>query len=424
MGGFQFVHLEAFSRKGNKRGQSTDFVFDEAQRRPGACLHVAEPSEPEVIFGLPLKDLRELHDGRAAEAKDTMKNGKSRAIRSTQQTLATVIASHPFTVSEALADPHKAVAVARWEEKTVEWLRKLYGSQLRSVVRHTDEKHCHLHCYLIPENSMMKAAQLHPGHVAKSAITSGGMRPGEDQLAFNKRGDKAYRSAMRDWQNDYFLDVGAPCGLTRMGPGVRRLGRKEWQAEKEVAVSRAAAEIDSDKLSVKRAEFVAKTNEQAAAFVKRVNDHAGKVLDSANARAQKVHLAAGQKLLEANQIRDQAASALARAERYAGFAGRIRACWDGLRRSYIAASLWKQVSVEVQRMRIALQVSERTLKDQQNVRRTFEKRLRDANREKELARNQAAQYLLERNQALSLVKPSATKANDAPAPSFRPKLGR
>ncbi|KQT03169.1 hypothetical protein ASG42_24470 [Rhizobium sp. Leaf391] len=233
--GFQFVHFGAFSRKGNQHGQSTDFIFGEVERRPDASFHVSNPSSPEIVFGLAISDVRALHDERALAAKDTMKNGKTRAIRSTQQTLATVIASHPYQVAEIRADPAKAADVAEWERRTVQWLQDQFGSQLVSVIRHTDERYCHLHCYILPENRMMKAAAIHPGHIAKTAEIAEGPRPGEDEKMLNRRGDKAYRAAMRNWQDHYHQHVGAPSGLTRIGPQVRRLRRAEWQAEIQAA---------------------------------------------------------------------------------------------------------------------------------------------------------------------------------------------
>ena len=56
-----------------------------------------------------------------------------------------------------------------------------------------------------------------------------------DTKAANKMGDRAYRAAMRGWQDRYWESVGLPCGQTRLGPGRRRLTRAGHEAEKAQA---------------------------------------------------------------------------------------------------------------------------------------------------------------------------------------------
>lgn len=96
-GGAQFAHVETYSRKGDKSGRTVDFVLGEATRRPDACLHVARPKPPEIVYGRSIEELAALHESHCASAINMQKNGKSRAIRKDQQTLGTVILSHPYT---------------------------------------------------------------------------------------------------------------------------------------------------------------------------------------------------------------------------------------------------------------------------------------------------------------------------------------
>lgn len=49
--GYQFVHLESFSRKGDDKGRSTAFVLAEARRDPAASVHVAARLPPVVVYG-------------------------------------------------------------------------------------------------------------------------------------------------------------------------------------------------------------------------------------------------------------------------------------------------------------------------------------------------------------------------------------
>lgn len=93
---YQFARIELYSRKG-KAGRGTDFIFDEVARRPDASLHVLNPPMPTVVYGQSIDRLRAMHDANAASAR-TIVNGKAKAIRKDQNTLATIIISHPETV--------------------------------------------------------------------------------------------------------------------------------------------------------------------------------------------------------------------------------------------------------------------------------------------------------------------------------------
>lgn len=91
-----------------------------------------------------------MHDAAAAAATTTTAKGKPRKIRLDQKTLHTVVASHPYTVAEVRADARKAAEIREWERLTVAWLTSQYGPALKSVVRHTDEKHWHIHAFAVP----------------------------------------------------------------------------------------------------------------------------------------------------------------------------------------------------------------------------------------------------------------------------------
>nr|BAP46822.1 mobilization protein [Komagataeibacter europaeus] len=219
---YQFVHIETYSRKPNKHGVGTQFIFDEASRRtPAACKHIEHPAPPELVFGMGLDDLEREHDARAAAATMTNQKGQVRSIRKDQKTLACIVLSHP-------GDCDGIAPVSEWQRRSVRWLQKRYGDRLKTVVRHDDESHPHLHAYLLPEGSQMLARTLHAGEAAKAEFMSG--KAGKDA---NRAGDQAYRKAMREWQDDYFRSVGVPCGLARIGPGQRRLSRSAWQAEQQ-----------------------------------------------------------------------------------------------------------------------------------------------------------------------------------------------
>lgn len=262
---YQFVHMEVYSRRGSK-GRSVDYVLDEADRRPGAHPHVARPRPPTVVHGATIEQVRAMHHEQAAKARQSLANGKDRAIRQDQNTLVTVILSHPALTVD-LQDPGKAADVGAWQERSVAWLKAQYGDRLVSVIRHDDEAHPHLHAYVLPDDPAMKATALHPGYAAKAAAMEG--RTGKEA---NKEGDRAYRDAMRQWQDRYWADVGLPCGLTRIGPGRRRLDRRAWQAEKQAAATvlesqkaATAARKAAEGLKARGQEFIRKTRERASA---------------------------------------------------------------------------------------------------------------------------------------------------------------
>jgi hypothetical protein len=217
---YQFAHLNVYSRKADKTGVNTDFVFGEVMRVAGCCDHVEHPEEPVLAYGMSVADLKRLHDERAGEARTTNAKGQSRSIRKDQKTLVTVILSHP-------GDADGVASVDEWQARSIEWLKAKYGDDLKTVVRHNDESYPHLHAYILPAGADMKAAEYHPGMSAKSAIVGRGASIEENRL-----GDRAYRQAMREWQDDYYDNVGRVCGLTRIGPGGRRLSKAAHNAEK------------------------------------------------------------------------------------------------------------------------------------------------------------------------------------------------
>ncbi|MXP63913.1 hypothetical protein E0493_11210 [Roseomonas sp. M0104] len=359
--GFQFVHIEGYARKADARGRSVDFVLAEAERRPDSCAHVAAPAPPELVFGLPLTDLRALHDARAEAARATIAGGKTRRIRQDQLTLLTVVASHPATVAEMQRNPALAGEVAAWEAQVVAWLREQWGDDLATVVRHVDEAHAHLHAYVLPSDVEMRARRLHPGVAAKENAKAATTAGGADAKAANAAGDVAYRAAMRAMQDGFWRTVGIPCGLARLGPARRRLTRAAWHAEK-AAVGAAAealrvadtarAEADAARQDAARVTGAAE-EKQAAAMSLQVRAEeaaarAGEAIRTARERAAKAQAAADAAQAERAEAERQARAMAARGRRLLrqaqGEAGRVlgaaRAEADRIRRGARGLGAW------------------------------------------------------------------------------------
>ncbi|TBB56258.1 hypothetical protein ELH44_22295 [Rhizobium ruizarguesonis] len=370
--GFQFVHFEGYSRSGDKDGRSVDFILGEAERRPDASVHVTSPAPPQRVWGLSLSEVRAQHDARADAARDVMANGRSRAIRKTQKTLATVVASYSVPLAEVRNDPEKTKALTDWEKRTVAWLRETYGDQLVGVVRHVDETYPHLHAYILPDNRMMKVSDIHPGQVAKGEVMSAGHLPGEDAKALNKRGDAAYRAAMRDWQASYHQTVGIPCGLTRLGPLKRRLTRAQWQAEQtqaralQASLDRAAKvqqkvdafvreqQTETESL-VAQAETIAAALQAEAAAAKA--DAARRLAEAeiATEAAKAAHDAAVAEQRKASwmmaRVREADAKMREATARLQHWPSRLRTAWDGLRNSKVAERIRAAVESEMTALR-------------------------------------------------------------------------
>ncbi|MGO4571028.1 hypothetical protein [Microvirga sp. 2TAF3] len=373
---FQFVHLELYARKPCKAGRSVSWILDEADRKPGATPHVEKPEAPKVVFGVPVAEVRQLHDEACDAAKVTLANGKHRAVRSDQKTLATVVASHPATMDEMRSDPHVRADVEAWEARTVAWLRAKYGDALLSVIRHEDEGHPHIHAYILLGD--LRASRLHPGVEAKRLIKEAGPQDGEDGKAMNRRGDVAYKKAMRAWQDSYWQAVGLPSGLTRLGPGKRRLSRDEWQTERAAVASVKTAQERASRIRLRADEVVSTTKEQVEslkAAALRQAEEAKRMHDAAEKREREARGVLSRAKAEADRI---LASARAEVSRALTWGGRLRGFLDGFRRSSIEEAVRRAAAADVEReRRRAEELDQRVMQEVQR-RREAEQRAENA----------------------------------------------
>jgi hypothetical protein len=397
--GYQFVRLELFSRKG-KAGRGTDFVFDEVSRKPEASLHVREPKTPVVVFGMEIEDLRALHDQRASLARVTV-NGRPKAVRKDQNSLGTVIISHPATMEELLADPAVQRDVVDWERRSIAWLKSRYADELVTVVRHIDESHPHLHAYLVPKDSEMRALKFHPGFLAKNQVKAAGPHHDEDNRTLGKRADRAYVEAMRDLLNDFHEKVAIPSGLTRLGPQKRRLTRAEWQREK--------LQAQSLKKTIERATTVKASGE---GFISKTKAEAAKIIADAAHQQETAQKA----LAAARQEQEKALATMETAIRYGGWAGRLRAIWDNLRNSKLAEKIRAELMVELDRWREKAIVAERNQLEAERKNCEAEQRARDA-------QDAAMRAGIERDRMRSHFAPALAEL-EAPSLKFilRPRL--
>jgi hypothetical protein len=403
--GYQFIHLESFARKPDVKGRGTDFIFSEASRKPEASIHVENPAPPVVVYGVGVEAVQEIHDTAAAAATIAVKGGHVRKVAKDKKTLHTVVASFPSTMAEIRDDPVKREQAEEWERRTISWLRSQYGDDLKSVIRHEDEEYYHIHAYVVPVNEPgMSALKYHPGTVAKRAIMDSG-KDGEDRKALSKRADAAYKAAMRAWQDSYHEAVAVPCGLTRLGPQRRRLTRDEWQREQVQARSLQQVVLQARKVK-----------SDGEAFIGRTKADAAKIAAAATREQEAARKAAAAALAaqdRARQEQEQARVSMADAEKYSGWAGRIRAVWDGLRKSKLAERIRSEMKGEIDRWRNVAQTAERKQLEAERQRYEAEQQTREA-------KDAAFRAGIERDRLRSILTPAADHA--APELSPSPKL--
>jgi len=359
---FQFIHMEAFSKKGDGKGRTVAFVMAEARRDPVASVHVTNPSTPIVVYGSTIDEVETMHDAAAAVATTAVQGGKPRKLRQDHKTLHTVIASHPFTMEEVRADPAKLREAEEWEWRTIAWLRSQYGADLKSVVRHEDESHFHVHAYIVPtDDPEMRALRHHPGVVAKRALMAAGPSEGEDKEPLSKKADAAYKSAMRSWQDSYHEAVGIPCGLARLGPQRRRLTREQWKAE-QVQAKALRTTIERAKAVREKGEsFIAATKDDAAriaaevAAAKADADRQIAIAKAATEAALKAQEKAVHEQRKARsmmaRVRQEAARVRQATARLQRLPGALRSMLDGFRKSKVAARIRAAVESEMEALR-------------------------------------------------------------------------
>lgn len=268
---YQFIHVESYSRsspkKGKNGGHSVASVVNEAIREPNSIPHVDNPKPPTYIYGKPLESLEATCEEWAA----SMTDAKGRKLRKDALCLAAGVVSMPEDTTPEAWATFRADAVGH--------LQKKYGDRLQTVIEHTDESHPHLHFYVVPRLGE-RFEMIHQGKLAAADVKrEGGLKGAQNQ---------AYKSAMRAYQDEFFETVGIKNGLTRIGPGRRRLTREEWKLE-QLQVENAAKVIaiaqDSVELSkVEAAEIKQKAADGAKEFASKTLVKADKILKAAESK--------------------------------------------------------------------------------------------------------------------------------------------
>lgn len=229
--GSQFIHADSYGRqagKGKRSGNTIDSIAGEAEREPGQCYHVANPQKPIILFGESFREAGE----EAKKWADGMKDARGHALRKDALCMVAGVVSVPDDLKDW--DSYKADAL--------KWLKAKYGECLKSVIEHTDESHRHLHFAVVAKEGE-RFETIHQGYAAqRGADPKRGdrKRTAEQKADGRRQGIHAYQIAMRDYQKEFYEAVSIKHGLTKIGPGRRRLSRGEWKQEQEQAKEIAA----------------------------------------------------------------------------------------------------------------------------------------------------------------------------------------
>lgn len=237
---FQFTHVEGFALSSSKKAAATKSpkrnvseIVAEVLRDEGACDHVDNPQPPTFHHG-DEQTMRGLV-GRIEKNIAEWKRRSGKTLRKDAQVLFTQVASYPKDGPD----------YDDWRRRNVDYLKRKYGDKLVAIIEHKDEDNPHLHAYVLNDfGANPDAKELHPGYLA----AKGAENPKQQRSMYTK--------GMRAFQDEYYREVGMYCGMTRLGPGRRRLDRGGAMAEKAQA---AAIKQGLDEVAKQRADIERRT---------------------------------------------------------------------------------------------------------------------------------------------------------------------
>ena len=195
--------------KTKERVLSMSEIAAEAERHPDAIPHIENPKPPILLFGvMPSVVVKE-----AEEWAKTAKDAIGRKLRIDGMCMDAGVVSFP------------ADRIDEWpayRDEAIEWLKKKYGDNLKSIVEHTDEPYPHFHFYVVPKKGE-KFESIHEGYAAMNAVP-------KDAPRIDRK--HAFGVAMKGWQDEVYLAFGMKYGLVRDRPpeGASYQGRMEGAA--------------------------------------------------------------------------------------------------------------------------------------------------------------------------------------------------
>lgn len=227
---YQFIHVSTFSVKTGGKN-----VAAEAGRKPEHSQHIDNPKPPVHLAGMSTDDAWDEIERRVNNTKTSLVDKKGitryRKLRSDQLVMLAAVASWPTpTIEQDTEDP----IFKEWIQNALDYLEKKHGKPL-SAVLHLDETHPHIHFITAPDlENGQRMKDIHQGENAKDKL--GGRSAGK----LEKK--RAFKTSMREYQDDYHSTVSIRYGHARIGPQRLRLTRVEHKT-KEAENQRIAESI-------------------------------------------------------------------------------------------------------------------------------------------------------------------------------------
>lgn len=308
-GSYQFIHIDSYAREGSERTttitkkngdkvttktkvRSASEILAEQWRVDGACPHIKNPRKPGLLYGVESSEVLPIINEWADQATDA----RGHKLRKDGLCVLIGVASLPREMEDNFP---------QFAEDTLIYLKNKYGDRLKSVVVHDDEAHPHLHFSVVPRVGE-NFEDIHEGYKASKQAKADGKKKGEQNLS--------YINAMRNFQDEFSKKVAMTHGLTRIGPGRRRLTRAQWNAEKAQAAFFADAKAqhrvarkNGYKVGLKKAESEAKQfGSKLGNFLSGAFETWHKPSSNALAEVEKIKKDAEKEKKKAEYIRKQA----------------------------------------------------------------------------------------------------------------------
>lgn len=187
-------------------------LIAEALRRPEFSPHVKKPKKPEILSGCNPEEI--LTRIKLAIANRPIADGaKRRKFRPDKRIAICIVISYPIDKARIEADPAEKARFFEWahaadRQQNEEWRAR--GVEPLSTIIHLDENYYHLHKFMIP--SLVPTLSARAAHPGCSAWRS----------TFEATHDKeasglAYKAAMAEFQDRFFLAVSSQFGHERFG---------------------------------------------------------------------------------------------------------------------------------------------------------------------------------------------------------------
>ncbi|WP_158967655.1 plasmid recombination protein [Paraglaciecola sp. L3A3] len=213
----QFVHLEEYGLERGRQGQPNVFgVLREARREIEYCKHVENVRAPIKLDGIDLKEVEE----EIKKARDDIKE-KGRAIRKDSKVIVAGVVSYPIKVK----DVNDIGELNNWCRKTIGFLNKEFGENMKSAILHMDEENPHIHFYVYNKNTL-RINDIHPAYIEKD----------KEKIKKKKRG--AFKKGLMKFADRYFHEVSSDIGHTRFKNKRKRMDRDNYLELKNEASKR------------------------------------------------------------------------------------------------------------------------------------------------------------------------------------------